>query len=120
MVKNTAYFLNIEKRNYNKKSMNKIQIENKEISESSQVIFSKLEKFDTSLYSAEVLIINSQLVNTFLKDLPKLTDEQSNSCEGMLTEAECFPCLNSFCNPGTDGLSSEWYKFFWEDINCIC
>ena len=117
--KNTAYFLNIEKRNYNRKSMNKIQLENNEISESPQVILSELEKFYTNLYSAEALIRNPQVVNTFLKDLPKLTDEQSNSCEGMLTEAEIFRCLNSFSNnksPGTDGLSSEWYKFFWEDI----
>ena len=117
--KNTAYFLNIEKRNYNRKSMNKIQLENNEISESSQVILSELEKFYTNLYSAEELIRDPQVVNTFLKDLPKLTDEQSNSCEGMLTEAEIFRCLNSFSNnksPGTDGLSSEWYKFFWEDI----
>ena len=37
----------------------------------------------------------------------------------MSTEAGIFRCLSSFSNnksPGTDSLSSERYKFFWENI----
>ena len=45
-------------------------------------------------------------------------DEQ-NSCTGLLTEEECAKALKEMKNqksPVSDGLTTEFYKIFWEDI----
>ena len=41
------------------------------------------------------------------------------TCEGQLTYSECFKVLSTFSNdktPGNDGLTIEFYKFFWSEI----
>ena len=40
-------------------------------------------------------------------------------CEGMISEEECFTVLQEFKvskTPGTDGLSAEFYKYFWPEL----
>ena len=44
-------------------------------------------------------------------------------CEGQLTYFECFKVLSTFNNnktPGNDGLTVEFYKFFWPQIGLTC
>ena len=53
--------------------------------------------------------------------IPKLNDDMRKICEcdGQLTYSECFKVLSSFENnksPGNDGLSKEFYLFFWPEI----
>jgi len=39
-------------------------------------------------------------------------------CEGKVSAEECLKSLNDFQNeksPGTDGLPTEFYKFFWKE-----
>ena len=51
--------------------------------------------------------------------LPKLTNEQTLSCEGIISEDEKFKSLKSIHNnksPGNDGLSKEFYECFWDKI----
>ena len=51
--------------------------------------------------------------------LPKLTNEQTLSCEGIISEDEVFKSLKSMENnksPGNDGLSKEFYECFWNEI----
>ena len=41
------------------------------------------------------------------------------SCESVVKENECYTALKEFKNdktPGTDGLSAEFYKFFWPEL----
>ena len=43
-------------------------------------------------------------------------------CEGQLTVSECFQVLSTLQNnkaPGNDGLSAEFYRFFWPEIGCL-
>ena len=59
--------------------------------------------------------------NTFITNpsLPKLSDAQRTQCEGLMTENELLKSIKSFKNnktPGTDGLTAEFYNFFWQDI----
>ena len=117
--KNTAYFLNLEKRNSVRKSINKIQLDNGETSSEAETILQEFKLFYSKLYTAERLTKDKNLIENFFEGMPKLTDEISNQCDGDLTEDEIFQCLNTFPNgksPGTDGLSVEWYKRFWPDI----
>ena len=50
---------------------------------------------------------------------PKLTNEQTLSCEGIISDDEVFKSLKSMKNnksPGNDGLSKEFYECFWDEI----
>ena len=58
---------------------------------------------------------------TISEYLPKLSENKKLSCEGALTENELLKSIKAFKNgktPGTDGLTAEFYKFFWADIKC--
>ena len=44
------------------------------------------------------------------------------TCEGQLTYSECFKVLSTFSNDktrGNDGLTVEFYKFFWSEIGTL-
>ena len=52
--------------------------------------------------------------------LPKLTNEQTLTCEGIISEDEVLKSLRSMKNnksPGNDGLSKEFYECFWDEID---
>ena len=54
-----------------------------------------------------------------LVPLPKLTNEQTLSCEGIISEDEVFKSLKSMENnksPGNDVFSKEFYEFFWNEV----
>ena len=60
-------------------------------------------------------------IDNYLDDVEfdTLSEQEAQSCEGLLTEKECYDALASMPNnktPGSDGLSVEFYKCFWEDI----
>ena len=49
-----------------------------------------------------------------------LSKEERDSIEGYLTELECLNALKDMepdKSPGTDGLPSEFYQFFWSDVS---
>ena len=49
--------------------------------------------------------------------LPKLSPNQADGCDGILTKEECYVSLKSFFkskSAGTDGLTEEFYLSFWE------
>ena len=51
--------------------------------------------------------------------LPKLTNKQILSCEGIISKDEVFKRLKSVENnksPGNDGLSKEFYEYYWNEI----
>ena len=48
--------------------------------------------------------------------VPKLSYEQQQLCEGLLSVDKCYNVLNTFKNnkaPGNDGLTAEFYKQWW-------
>jgi len=52
--------------------------------------------------------------------LAKLDNEKKILCEGPITAEECLATLKTFQHsktPGTDGLSPEFYLYFWNDIS---
>ena len=51
-----------------------------------------------------------------------MSEEQKQSCEGELTEAELLDTLRSVSNgksPGSDGFPVEFCKFFWNDCKKV-
>ena len=81
----------------------------------------KIFSFYKNLYSS------SNPVNCNISDdllpphtqCPKIDNNQKDNCEGTITLQECLDVLKSMPNnktPGTDGIPTEWYKFFFRDI----
>ena len=84
-------------------------------------ILGVIEGFYSGLYKKDDLEPSENLMNTFLENplMPCLSVDDSQVCEGKLTIEECVKSLNSFepnKSPGNDGLTVEFYKFFWNIV----
>ena len=82
-------------------------------------IMKEIEKFYSDLYSVDDDTAYDN--HPFLQgaEIPKLSCDMRNICEGRLSVKECFDCLQSFENnksPGNDGLTVEFYKTFWNSV----
>ena len=65
---------------------------------------------------------NLPISSTFFDGLNTLKQEEADTCEGLLTLAECTNSLKQFKNnktPGSDGFTIEFYRFFWNAIGQI-
>ena len=72
-------------------------------------IFSRKLRFQTGIIEAYLDKI----------PIPKLTNEHTLSCEGIISEEEVFQSLKSMDDnksPGNDGLSKEFQKCFWDEV----
>ena len=72
--------------------------------------------FYQSLFSRKVQF-QTDIIEAYLENipLPKLTNEQTLSCEGIISEDEVFKSLKSMENnksPGNDALSKAFYECF--------
>ena len=116
--KSTKYFLKKEAINGVKKEVGCLLQNKKEYTERGDIL-KMISNYFSSLYAnnkSDDVDIESYLKNT---DLKELNDNDALSCEGMLTEKECYNAVFSMQNnkaPGSDGLSTEFYKCFWSDI----
>ena len=121
--KNTKYFLNLEKRNYNSKYIKKlINSQGEELTDVKSIINEQSE-FYQKLYSTH-LNDNSktkEISNEFLdsEHIPKLNNADQELCDQELSIHDCGKALKDLANnksPGSDGLTTNFYKFFWPDI----
>ena len=119
----TKYFLNLEKRNHNIKTIDRLQLENgtlltdqKEILEEEKSFYEKL--YHTSLREGNgVETIEEFLGNTH--DIPKLSEDNKQNISHEITLDEIQLAIKSTSNgksPGLDGLPIEFYKVFWSNI----
>ena len=116
--KNNKYFLSLERANKVKSTINSVLLNNGETSNNQSEIIKEIKTFYGNLYANKNVVLNSERVdNFFMHDkIPKLTTDQQELCDGVLTLNECFEVLNTFKNnktPRNDGLTVEFYKQFW-------
>ena len=81
-------------------------------------IVKEAEIFYKKIYSNKDDPLSEINLKEYLKNtnLPKLTDNDSKWLEGDITMSELTKALKNMKNnknPGTDGLSSEYFKVFW-------
>ena len=85
-------------------------------------ILREIQLFYENLYSSKLNANQENGLEEFVQsteNLPTLSEEKQQLCEGNITLQECFDCLKLFKNnksPGCDGLSIEFYKMFWREI----
>ena len=97
--KSTKYFLNLEKRNKAKSHISKIDNENNEESADSNEVLAKLKEFYSNLYKRKSSKSETDCLD-YLKiiNIPNLSTEDMNKCEGRLSKQECWDALQSFGN----------------------
>ena len=119
--KSSKYFLNFEKRNKAKSHVRTIIAENNSEINEPQAILLRIKKFYSTLYKRHSTKGEEECLE-YLKTLklPKLSDVERESCEGLLTKKECWDALQRMKNdksPGSDGLTKEFYVCFFNEVS---
>ena len=120
--RNSKYFLNLEKRNYNNKFIRKlITADEKEITNPSEILQEQF-RFYTDLYQTKLKNQSKAAgKNMFLDNtsIPELTQTDKDVCDSRLTLTDLTNALKDMANdksPGVDGFSTNFYKYFWNDL----
>ena len=118
--KSTKYFLRLEKRNFTRKNIRKLQI-NQSLSVNCADIQNEILRFYKELYSSKAVKLPSDESRLFCEqeNIPKLSENSRLACETEVSLQECTAILESFKSdksPGNDGLPAEFYTCFWNEI----
>ncbi len=117
--RSNKYFLGLEKRNGRKKQCKKLILDDDvEVTNPSQILRLQSDFYE-KIYKSTVIVNNDDNFLCTNNDIPSLSNEDRNSCEGDLSLAECFEVLNGMARnktPGNDGISCEWYLKFWNIV----
>ena len=122
--KNSKYFLNLEKQDYNIKHIKKLICNTRVVLTNPKAIIDEEKQYDKKLYSSNKEN-NPNLSSTELQffdnpEIPKLSIRDKNLCDMILQKKDYALVLTNLANdnpPGSDGLSTNFYKFFWLDIS---
>ena len=116
----TKYFFNLEKRNYNKKTIRELRQEEESTTTNDKQILDQMqiEAYFRDLYTSGKTFSQDEY-DEFIQHLqiPKLSDVDRDNLEGPLCYEECKNVLESFQNdksPGEDGFTVEFYKLFYD------
>ena len=116
---NTAYFLGLEKIRKKKNTISKLTTETGPIEKVNEVQ-KELHRYYSSLYALDTVNNKKEMLDFHLNiDIPEIKEKDSKACEENLTLLEIGEALKNMNNnsaPGLDGLTTEFYKVFWQDI----
>ena len=97
--------------------MFKLNTKDGKVIEDTQEMLNETKGFYENLYS-EKEVIDVDLED-YVNSLPKLSDEEAENLEGLITLDEASCALKNMTNgksPGTDGMTVEFFKFFWKQL----
>ena len=123
--KNSKFFLNLEKRNAAKKSITKLIDEKENEITGKDEILDYEKAFYLKLYSEhesndEEARAYREARDFFMNDeIPGICGSDNEKCDRDITMDEIGAALKELKNgksPGTDGLTTDFYKFFWVKI----
>ena len=114
----TKYFFNLEKRNYNRKTITELHTDDNEIVKEEDKILETIEKFYEDLYRSKITVSQVNF-DEFIKDveIPTLDNDEKNELEGLFTLEGGKKVLETFednKSPGEDGFTAEFYKYFFD------
>ncbi len=117
---NLAYFSKEESKNYNVRYIRSLYVDNIITYDPKEILLEE-ENFYKKLYTqTHFEDIDMRLLENV--NIPQLSAVDSNHCEKPITIQEIGKALKELPNkktPGTDGFTTEFYKFFWIDIKDI-
>ena len=120
--KNTKYFLNLEKRNFNNKYIRKLITSNNEEITLLKDIINEEMRFYQDLYTSKLKDkrnISEGQIFFEQNRIPQLPNLEKIMCDEAPTLDEITKALKLLPNnksPGSDGFTTNFYKFFWIDI----
>ena len=120
--RNTKYFYSLEKRNYSRKVVTKLKLNDGSYTTYESDISEEQKRFYENLYESQVSSVQSTHENEMFFNpnaVPTLNADEQALCEGLITETEALNALKDFSankTPGTDGLSVEFLKYFWPEL----
>ena len=90
-MKETKYFLNLEKRHFKNGVICELKIGENGFVTSDKEILRQCENFYRDLYKSRIGEQQSKPLNfNFFEDTNSLNADEKESCEGLLTNAECL------------------------------
>ena len=119
--KNSKFFINLEKKNACIKNITRLKLENDTEVIDTNSILDELSKFYQNLYGPNKYDTNYEKY-FFQNQIPKISDGDTYLCDELITIDECTKALLSMKpnkSPGTDGLTVEFYRYFWNDIKAL-
>lgn len=113
--KPTKYFLNLEKHNFNKKTIHRIEI-NKKITSDPKCIQKELTRFYSNLLTSQITVKEQFIENI---EFPQIDQDSKIHLEQEINQHEIGKALKelkSYKCPGIDGLSAGFYKMFYPKL----
>ena len=109
------YFFNLEKRNYNKKTIGELRLQDDSITNDEKLILNHIEAYYKDLFTSQNTFSDDAYDN-FIQNLEifKLSDDEQDSLEDPLTFHECKKVLETFQNDkatGEDGFTADFFFF---------
>ncbi len=117
--KSTAYFYRLEKRRQTKNARLSLILDDTEISDP-KLISNEIFKFYKDLYSSNFSQTDCNLFFEKIQQIiPNIDDEFKKLCDEDLQIEEIDLAMKKLKlnkSPGPDGLTSNFYRFFWDDL----
>ena len=113
--RNSKYFASLEKKKAESKIISRLNIKDKIITDQKDIINGRNLIIKTYFQKRTLSIPH----NFFDDNIGKLDDAEQHICDSILTEHELPIALKEKKNkksPGSDGLTTEFCKLFWNDI----
>ena len=119
--KPTKFFCGLEKHNYVSKSMPKLEMTDGTILYKQSEILSETENYYKNLCTSKDNILDNVDLEEYIgqQGMNKLTENEANKLEGILTLPEISYTLKSMKSeksPGLSGFSAEFFKVFWKQL----
>ena len=115
--RNSKYFYNLEKMNHRKKHITSLIINDDNKITNPKDILQEEERFFRQIYTSTNTDPDCPDFNEFFEIENALSEELAETCEGAMSISECERALKFMENnkaPGTDGLTPEFYRYFWD------
>uniref|UniRef100_A0A3B3DY82 Reverse transcriptase domain-containing protein n=1 Tax=Oryzias melastigma TaxID=30732 RepID=A0A3B3DY82_ORYME len=117
--KNSSYFCKLEKARQTKNAINSLYVDGNLISDPKE-ISQNIYTFYQNLYSSHFSDLESKhFFKTIETFIPKINSKFKKECDSEIKMSELDSAVQKLAlgkSPGQDGLTSNFYKFFWEDI----
>ena len=116
--RSSKFFFNLEKKNAIIKNITRLKKDNSDLTDTYGIL-NELSSFYKQLYTESEY--NSDFENEFLSEtLPQISNNDKILCDNEISLIECCKALEKMKgnkSPGTDGLTAEFYQYFWNEIS---
>ena len=118
--KPSKFFINLETKNFVNKTIPKLEIGNGNLITDQHQILIEAKNYYNNLYTRKENKQNIDLKKEIpYQDIPKFKELSRESLEGEITFEELTKAIKNMKtdkSPGSDGYTSEFFKFFWIDL----